>query len=51
MLCSFDLTSGDKRKVALATVREAEPGTVSQVPPCPVDFGLLLLLVLATSVS
>ena len=50
MLCSFDLTSGDVRKVTDVTVLQAEPGTVGQVPPGLVLLGLIFLVVLATAI-
>jgi hypothetical protein len=49
--CSFDLTSGDVRKVADVTVHQAQPWTVSKVPPLTVGLGLSLLVVLAAPVS
>ena len=51
MLVSFDLASGQERKVAYVTVRQAEPGAVGHVPPRTVCLGLLLLVVLATPIG
>jgi len=51
MPCSFDLTSGDVRKVADVTVHQTQPWTVSKVPPLTVGLGLSLLVVLAAPVS
>ena len=48
--CSFDLTSGDVGKVADVTVLQAEPGTMSQVPPVPIGLGLVFLVVFATAI-
>jgi len=50
-LCSFDLSSSDVWKVALVTVHKHIPGTVDQVPPGTIHFGLFLLLVTAASVG
>ena len=50
VLGSFDLSSGNKRKIADVTVLKAKPRAVGKVPPVPVNLGLSFLVVFTTAI-